>query len=142
MARELLFSVRIEDCVVETKRGHGKGGQNRNKRDTAVRIVHPPSGAVGEAQDERSQLQNKRLAFQRMAQSGKMRAWINLEAWLREGLPSPEEQVAKAMAPENLRVEVKDERGRWTTSEMSAGATASAPYSRTSATSRASGPGA
>lgn len=114
MSRELLFSVRIEDCVVETKRGHGKGGQNRNKRDTAVRIVHPPSGAVGEAQDERSQLQNKRLAFERMARSGKFRAWLNREVWIRQGLPSPEEEVAKAMAPQNLRVEVKDERGRWT----------------------------
>jgi protein subunit release factor A len=71
--KEKLFSVTIHDCVVETKRGHGKGGQNRNTRDTAVRIVHPPSGAVGESQEERSQLQNKRTAFRRMAQSAKMR---------------------------------------------------------------------
>lgn len=113
MTRELLFSVRLSDCIVETKRGHGKGGQNRNKRDTAVRIAHPPSGAVGEAQDERSQYQNKRLAFERMVRTGKFRMWVNREAWIREGLPTPEQETEKAMAPENLRVEVKDERGRW-----------------------------
>lgn len=53
---EKIFSVTLKDCVVETKRGSGKGGQNRNKRDTAVRIVHLPSGAVGESQEQRSQL--------------------------------------------------------------------------------------
>lgn len=65
MKRKLL-SVTLKDCDVQTKRGSGKGGQNRNKRDTAVRIVHRASGAVGESQEERSQLQNKRTAFLRM----------------------------------------------------------------------------
>ena len=73
MEREKLFSVSIHDCDVQLKRGHGKGGQNRNTRDTAVRIVHPPSGAVGESQEERSQLQNKRTAFARLARHPKMR---------------------------------------------------------------------
>jgi hypothetical protein len=114
---ELLFSVTIADCVVETKRGSGKGGQNRNKRDTAVRIVHPPSGAVGESQEERSQLQNKRTAFARLARHPKMRVWIAREAWLRSGLPSPEQEVERAMRPGNLRIEVKDERGRWAVAE-------------------------
>jgi protein subunit release factor B len=67
--KELLLSVTLKDCDVQTKRGSGKGGQNRNKRDTAVRIVHRASGAVGESQEERSQLQNKRRAFLRMFQT-------------------------------------------------------------------------
>jgi protein subunit release factor B len=67
--RERILSVTLKDCDVQTKRGSGKGGQNRNKRDTAVRIVHRASGAVGESQEERSQLQNKRTAFRRMAQT-------------------------------------------------------------------------
>lgn len=112
--REKLFSVTIHDCKVETKRGHGKGGQNRNTRDTAVRIVHEPSGAVGESQEERSQLQNKRVAFARLAKTVEMRKWLAREFMIRSGMPSPEEQVAKAMRPENLRVDVKDEKGRWT----------------------------
>lgn len=67
MTRELVFSVTVKDCEVQTFRSGGKGGQNQNKRDTGVRIIHHPSGARGEARDERSQLQNKRLAFTRMA---------------------------------------------------------------------------
>lgn len=66
--RELLFSVTLKDCDVQTFRAGGKGGQNQNKRDTGVRIIHRASGARGEARDERSQLQNKRLAFKRMAE--------------------------------------------------------------------------
>lgn len=114
---DLLFSVTLKDCKVETKRGHGNGGQNRNTRDTAVRIVHEPSGAVGESQEERSQLQNKRTAFQRMARHPKMRIWIARETLIRSGLPSPEEQVKKAMAPQNIRTEVKDPKGRWMVEE-------------------------
>lgn len=67
MTRKLLFSVTLKDCEVQTFRAGGKGGQNQNKRDTGVRIIHHPSGARGEARDERSQLCNKRLAFKRMA---------------------------------------------------------------------------
>lgn len=67
MTRQLMFSVTLRDCEVQTFRSGGKGGQNQNKRDTGVRIIHHPSGARGEARDERSQLQNKRLAFKRMA---------------------------------------------------------------------------
>lgn len=64
---------------MQTKRGSGKGGQNRNKRDTAVRIVHRASGAVGESQEERSQLQNKRLAFRRMVAHQKFQTWLRLQ---------------------------------------------------------------
>jgi protein subunit release factor A len=113
VSRKLLFSVTIHDCRVETKRGHGKGGQNRNTRDTAVRIVHEPSGAVGESQEERSQLQNKRVAFARLARHPKMRVWLAREFMIRTGMPTPEQQVAKMMQPQNIRTEARDEKGRW-----------------------------
>jgi protein subunit release factor A len=64
---ERVLSVTLKDCRVDTFRCSGHGGQNVNKRDTGVRIVHEPSGAVGESREERSQLQNKRTAFKRMA---------------------------------------------------------------------------
>lgn len=73
MGKELLFSVTLADCRVDTFRAGGKGGQNQNKRETGVRIVHKASGAVGEARDERSQLQNKRLAFRRMTETATFR---------------------------------------------------------------------
>jgi protein subunit release factor A len=64
-----ILSVTIHDCDVQHFRSGGKGGQNQNKRDTGTRVIHRPSGARGEARDERSQLQNKRLAFRRMVQT-------------------------------------------------------------------------
>jgi Protein chain release factor A len=67
--RVKILSVTIHDCDVQHFRAGGKGGQNQNKRDTGTRVIHRPSGARGEARDERSQLQNKRLAFRRMAES-------------------------------------------------------------------------
>lgn len=76
MTRQNILSVTIHDCEVQTFRAGGKGGQNQNKRDTGVRIIHPPSGARGEARDERSQLQNKRRAFLRMTQTPKFRVWL------------------------------------------------------------------
>ena len=117
MAKELLFSVTLNDCDVQTKRGSGKGGQNRNKRDTAVRIVHRDSGAVGESEEERSQHQNKRTAFIRMTNTAEFKKWLAREQWIRAGFPSPEEAVEKEMAPENIRVEVKNN-GRWVTGEV------------------------
>lgn len=70
----------IHECTVETFRAGGKGGQNQNKRDTGCRVRHLPSGAIGTARDGRSQLLNKRKAFERMARSPEFRRWAHREA--------------------------------------------------------------
>jgi protein subunit release factor B len=69
MTREKILSVTLKDCDVQTFRAGGNGGQKQNKTNSGVRIIHRASGARGESREERSQLQNKKNAFRRMAET-------------------------------------------------------------------------
>ena len=64
---EKTITISPEDLEIDTMRSGGAGGQNGNKVETAVRILHKPTGIVVKCQQERSQLQNKENAMQILA---------------------------------------------------------------------------
>jgi peptide chain release factor 1 len=57
---------REEDVRTDIFLNGGKGGQNVNKVETAVRMIHTPTGVTVTCRDERSQLQNKKKALKRL----------------------------------------------------------------------------
>lgn len=79
MKKRLWFSITAKDCDWQDKRGRGKGGQKKNKTSNAIQCFHRLSGAMGAAEDGRSQLHNKQLAFRRMFDSKEFQSWIKLK---------------------------------------------------------------
>lgn len=111
--KRLVASVRKKDLKVETFRVGGAGGQRRDKVSTGVRITHLESGATGQSTESRMQGQNKKLAFRKMAETPKFKAWVRIQGAkdfeLETGL---DQHVDELMRPENLKIEIKQD-GKW-----------------------------
>src|SRR4051794_4884498 len=56
----------LAECVVRRQRRSGPGGQHRNKVETAVVLVHQPTGIRSEATEQRSQAANQKVAIHRL----------------------------------------------------------------------------
>lgn len=106
MNMKKLFSVTRKDFEMQTFRSGGAGGQNQNKVNSGVRLIHKASGAVGEARNSRYQHQNKQAAFLRLIKSDKFQGWMKIETARRLGtLRDIEKIVDDLMRPENIKVE-------------------------------------
>jgi len=103
--REKILS--IKDFEYQTFRSGGPGGQNQNKRNTGVRIVHRNSGAKAESREARTQGQNKKLAFNKLVKDKQFLAWVYRQ------VSNIDAEIEQMLEPENLKVEIiKD--GNWT----------------------------
>ena len=69
----------LNECSVSFTRRSGPGGQHRNKVETAAVLVHRPSGIQAEANERRSQAENRQVALRRL------RLKLALEVRLPEG---------------------------------------------------------
>ena len=111
--KKKLFDVNARDCTWQTFKGSGSGGQNRNKNSTAVRCTHRGSGAVGVASEHKSQKQNKRAAFKRMAESKEFKRWVKIECSKLLGHQTVAERYAEQeITSDRIKVEVKID-GKW-----------------------------
>ena len=61
--------VLLRDCEVTFGRHSGPGGQHRNKVETAVQIVHTPTGVKASAGERRAQIENRRKAIRRLREN-------------------------------------------------------------------------
>ncbi|XP_024973450.1 uncharacterized protein LOC112511860 isoform X1 [Cynara cardunculus var. scolymus] len=78
----------MSQCEMDTYKSSGPGGQHRNKRETAVRLKHLPTGIIAQASEDRSQHKNRASALARLRSllALKVRNTIELETYT----PPPE----------------------------------------------------
>lgn len=107
--RTLLFSVTADDCEWQFFKGSGNGGQKRQKTSSGARCTHASSGAMGQATDTRSQLQNKKLAFKRMVETPEFKTWLDLEIDCKTGKVEIEEADEKGRMQKRLLMSQLDE---------------------------------
>ena len=92
---------------IDTHRASGPGGQHVNRTESAVRLVHAPSGVVVTAADTRSQVRNREIAFARLIERLKR---LNRPARKRVPTRMPKAAKVRRLAAKRHRAEAKRRR--------------------------------
>lgn len=97
----------LGECEVQVFRSSGPGGQSVNTTDSAVRLIHRPSGFVVVCRQERSQLRNKNECVRRLRALIKMRQHVDPE---RVPTRPSRAAVARRLAEKSRQSEKKAQR--------------------------------
>jgi len=117
--KELLFSLTKKDFDLHWFSGTGAGGQGRNKLQNSLRLTHRASGASATGQSNKSRIANQKEAFKGILNHPKFKMWYSQKVMESLSKETIEEKVEKMMESKNLRIEGKDDKGRWNNYEGS-----------------------
>jgi len=111
--KELLFSVTKKDLNISHFSGSGAGGQNRNRHKNCIRLHHPDSDTHVTGQSHKEERSNMKEALTNLTTHHRFKAWHKQRTQeLLSGI-TLEELVDKAMRPDNIKIEVRNEEGKW-----------------------------
>ena len=107
--RKPLLTLTKKDFVIWYYSGTGAGGQHRNRHMNCVKIRHAASGVTGCGTEQKSRIQNKRMAFKRLVADPKFRSWLGMQSLHKEAV---DRAVEEAMNPKHLSIEIWRD-GKW-----------------------------
>jgi len=113
MSKEHLFSITKKDFDIRYFSGSGAGGQHRNKHQNCVRLRHIESGVMATGQSHKERPANLKEAFQNLIKNPKFKFWMNLKIDEIVKQKTIEQWVDEQMEEKNLKIEVRDENGKW-----------------------------
>jgi protein subunit release factor A len=128
--REKVRILSRKDLDISYYCGPGKGGSAKNKVASGVLLTHRETGAQGRCSDSRSQADNQKEAFKRLLATPKMKFWLAAKIYEVRTSETLEETVEKSVTPDKLKLEIKDEEGKWKEVPNDYFETAGAKYER------------
>jgi protein subunit release factor A len=113
-------NVTKKDLRIDFYRGSGPGGQHRNKTDSACRITHIPTGMSAQCEEHKSQNQNKKAAFKRLAEKLIPLMKIELNKVYTKDIPKPNDigRIRTYNEHRNVVKDIRIQEKQWSYNEI------------------------